>query len=226
MRRGSSLPALLLLVAAAPAAGQEIGGRGVTSVYGPEGERLLSAPSDADVMAAAPQGRKPQGSAVMHCKAAASGVLRDCQLTLQRGSGFGAALLSLAPKYRVELPEHAAEDEDIVVTASWPVPETPVDWQVQPKAGDFAISYTDAAWRSGKPGYAVMNCQQGTLGELRQCMAVYQNPPGKGFGTMLLALQAYLKLKPATLGGKPISSAVNVGFHFAAHVPGDPGKLP
>ncbi|WP_372786549.1 hypothetical protein [Phenylobacterium sp.] len=227
MRRRDRLSVLGLLAAvAAPASAQELGHGGVTSVFGPGDEKVLAVPSDAEVMAAAPQGRKPQGSAVMHCKAAASGALTDCQLTLARGAGFGAALLSLAPKYRVVLPQGADEDRDVVITASWPVPDTPADWRVEPKAGDFSISYTDAAWRSGKPGYAVMNCQQGTLGDLRQCMAVYQNPPGKGFGTMLLAFQSYLKLKPATLDGKPISSAVNVGFHFAAHLPGERGALP
>jgi GNAT superfamily N-acetyltransferase len=225
-RRGSGLAALLLTAVAAPAAAQEIGHGGVTSVFGPPGLEVLSVPSDAEVVASAPRGGKSNGSAVIHCKAAAAGSLSDCQLTREQGAGFGAALIALAPKYRVELPKEAAEGATVAVAASWPAPDTPADWRVQPKAGDFAITYTEAAWRSGKPGYAVMNCQQGAQGDLRQCMVIYQDPAGKGFGTMLLAFQAYLKLKPATLGGKPISSAVNVGFHFAAHIAGEPGKLP
>ena len=196
------------------------------TVFGPQDQKVLAKPTDAEVMAAAPAGRRPSGSAVIHCKAGSSGPLRDCQVTLERGSGFGAALLALAPRYRVEVPADDAEGDNVVITASWPAPDTPADWQIAPKRGDFAITYTDAAWRSGRPGYAVMNCLQGKLGELHQCVAVYQSPPGKGFGKMLLAFQAYLKLKPATLEGRPINSAVNIGFHFAAHIPGEPGKLP
>jgi hypothetical protein len=223
-RRNSLLLAVMALVAAAPATAQELGHRGVTSVFGPEGLRVLTGPSDAEVMTGAPAGRKPEGSAVIHCKEA-SGSLADCGVTLERGSGFGKALLALASKYHISVPAEA-EGEDVVVTASWPVPDTPADWQVQPKSGDFAITYTDAAWKSGEPGYAVMNCLQARLGELRQCAVVYQRPTGKGFGTMLLMFQTYLKLKPALLAGKPIASGVNVDFHFAAHHPGELGKLP
>ena len=71
-----------------------------------------------------------------------------------------------------------------------------------------------------------MNCLQSTLGELRQCAVVYQRPAGKGFGTMLLMFQTYLRLKPAWLDGKPIASGVNIDFHFGAHIAGDPGRTP
>jgi hypothetical protein len=191
MRLGSSAFASLLLgLAASPAAAQELGHRGATSLIAPEGAKLVAAPSDEDVMAATPRGSGPAGSAVVACQADASGRLADCRVSLERGSGFGSALLSLAPKYRVDLTKSSGEGTDVIIAASWPAPDTPADWAVTPKAGDFAITYTDAAWRSGKPGYAVMNCQQGRLGDLRQCVAVYQSPPGKGFGKMLLAFQA------------------------------------
>jgi hypothetical protein len=225
-RRNSLLAALALVGAGSPAGAQELGKLDVTSVIGPQGLKVLAKPTDAEVMAAEPSRGKATGSAVMHCKVAPSGALETCKLTLERGSGFGAALLSLAPSYRVTIPPDAPEGDEVVITASWPKPDTPGDWQVKPKPGDFSITSTDAAWRSGQPGYAVMNCLQAKLGELHQCVVVYQTPVGKGFGTMLLAFQAYLKLKPAMLDGKPINSAVNFGFDFAAHHPGDPGKLP
>ena len=139
---------LLVLAAATPAWAQELGGSSITSVYGPDGLRVLTGPSNAEVVAGAPAGGKPQGSAVIHCKVGGAGALADCAVTLARGSGFGPALLALAPKFRVSVPSKSA-GEDVVVTASWPAPDTPSDWRIQPKPGDFSITYTDAAWKSG-----------------------------------------------------------------------------
>ncbi|MDB5428464.1 MAG: hypothetical protein JWR43_2439, partial [Phenylobacterium sp.] len=47
---------------------------------------------------------------------------------------------------------------------------------------------------------------------------VYQNPPGKGFGTMLLRFAPYLKLKPALVAGKPVVYGVNIPMNFGPPV--------
>jgi len=217
----------LAMVAASAGQAQLLGKPGATTIFGPEGTRIVAMPTDAEVMAAVPAGHKAEGSAVIHCQATAEGRLSGCEKTLERGSGLAQALIGLAPKYRVELPKDVRPGEDVaVVTATWPAPDTTADWQVLPKPGDFATTYTDAAWHSDRPGFTVMNCLVGKLGTTYQCVVVFQTPPGKGFGTMMLRFGPYLKLKPALLGGKPVNSAANVVFHFNPHVPGQIEKYP
>lgn len=213
--------ALAALLGASGAHAQMLGKPGATTIFGPEGTRIRAMPTDAEVMAAVPPGRKAEGSAVIHCQVTPDGALTACAKTLERGSGLAQALISLAPKYRIELPKDVPPGEDVaVVTATWPAPDTPADWQVQPKPGDFAITYGGLAGHSQRPGFTVMNCLEGKTGALHQCVVVFQTPPGMGFGALMLQFGPILKLKPALLTGKPVNSAVNVVFHFDAYAPG------
>jgi hypothetical protein len=59
-----------------------------------------------------------------------------------------------------------------------------------------------------------MNCLVAQMGALHDCMVVYQSPPGKGFGAMALRFQGFLRLKPATVGDKPIASGEDIVFNF------------
>lgn len=212
--------ALALSLAAAGAHAQDLSGLGATHIYGPLARQVAAAPSDVEVMAAWPAAAKAKGlngSAAMHCIADAAGAMTDCQVMIERShAGFGQALLSLAPKYRV----NPTAGADVVITATWPAPETPVDWQQPPKPGDFGTSMTPAAWRVGK-GQAVMNCLVAQMGALHDCMVVYQDPPGKGFGAMALRFQGFLRLKPATVAGKPIASGEDIVFNFRKLQPGE-----
>ena len=164
-------------------------------------------------MAAAPP-KRGEGSAALHCIARPDGALEACTVMLQRGPGFGAALLSLTPKFRLKPDPARPATTDVVVSASWPVADTPADWQTQPKDGDFATSATPAAFKSGKPGLAVLNCLVGRLGTTYDCMVTYQRPVGIGMGTMILRLAPYLKLKPALVAGKPTPAGVNIPFRI------------
>jgi hypothetical protein len=220
---------LVLALVAGQAAAQGLSGLGATHIYGPVAHQFAAYPSDAEVTAVWPAKAKAKGlggSAVMHCVADANDNLSDCQIMLERNhAGFGAALLSLAPKYRLRrVPEgQRPANADVVVTATWPAPETPVDWVQQPKPGDFSTTTTVAAWRAGGEGEAVMNCLVARMGALHDCMAIYQNPPGKGFGQMLLRFQGFLRLKPATVGGKPIETGEDIAIDFR---PLRPGEVP
>jgi TonB family protein len=218
-----------LLAPAVPAANaQELSGLGATHVYGPGAHDLARLPSDAEVMAAWPPAAKAKGhggSAVMRCKADGAGTLSDCQVMLERSGreSFGPALLSLAPAYRLK---HAAaggrpEQTDVVISATWPAPETPVTWQVEPKPGDFSTTATPGVWRLGGKGEVVMNCLNARMGALHDCMVVYQDPPGVGFGAMALRFQGFLKLNPATVGGRPIESGLDIAIKFRAQRPGE-----
>ena len=206
----------LVLCAAGTAAAQELGRASPASLYGAPAQDIAALPSAADITALWPTtaaARKSEGSAVASCAAAPSGALTDCQVMLERGSGFGAALVALAPKYRLK-PLAEGSARTVVITAAWPVADTPADWRVQPKPGDFATTATDVIAHDHLSGRAVMNCLVGKLGTTYQCMVIYQNPPGKGFGTLLLRFAAYLKLKPALVDGRPISYGVNVPMDF------------
>ena len=223
----SSLCLIAGLLLAGPAQAQLLGEPGAASLFGPEGSKALALPSDAEVAAAVPAGHKAEGSAVVHCGVAPDGHLVACEKTLERGSGLAQALIALAPKFRIQIPKDTPPGEDVaVITATWPPPQTPPTWQVKPKPGDFATTWTDAAWHSDRPGYTVTNCSEGKLGTLYQCAVVFQTPPGKGFGAMALRFPALLKLKPALIDGKPVSSGVNIVFHVQAHVPGKVEKNP
>jgi hypothetical protein len=222
----AGLASVLVLSTASAAAAQSLGKPGSYSVIGPYQERLAAEPTEADLAAVWPAAAKAKnlgGSAVMHCVVAPDGELADCGVMTERShAGFGAALLSLAPKFRARpFPQgQAPARSDFVVTATWPLASTPADWQVAPKTGDFSTSYTYAAWKSPTPGVAVMNCLEARMGALHDCMVVYQDPPGKGFGTMLLRFQTYLNLKPAMRDGKPIDTGVNIAMRFG--VPSQP----
>ena len=132
-------------------------------------------------------------------------------------AGFGEALISLAPRFRLIRAAEGKRPEtaDAIITATWPAFDTPPDWRTPPKPGDFSTTTTPAAWRTGQPGSAVMNCLEGKLGTLYDCVAVYQDPPGKGFGAMLLRFQGFLRLEPAMVAGKPVDSGVNIAITFS-----------
>jgi hypothetical protein len=225
----SALLSAALLSLASGAGAQILSGLGATHIYGPLAGQVEARPSDAEVMAAWPAAAKARslaGSAVMHCVAETDGTLSGCQIMLERShAGFGQALLSLGPRFRMwpSAKERAAGAADVVISATWPAPETPVDWVQKPKPGDFSTTVTPAAWRAGSEGQAVMNCLTARMGSLHDCMVVYQAPAGKGFGAMALRFQGFLRLKPATLAGKPIESGLDVVFDFR---PLRPGEVP
>jgi hypothetical protein len=224
----SALLSAAVLSLASGAGAQILSGLGATHIYGPLAGQVEARPSDAEVMAAWPAAAKAKnqsGSAVMHCLADLAGELSGCQVMLERAgrAGFGPALLSLAPAYRLT---HAAEGKrpdktPVVISATWPAPETPVDWQVQPKPGDFMTTATPSAWRAGGKGLVVMNCLSAQMGALHDCEVVYQDPPGLGFGAMALRFQGYLQLKPATVGGKGVASGVDIVWDFQRAGPRD-----
>jgi len=217
--RRTLLAASAALTASAAGA-QELSGLGATHLYGPVADQLARMPSDLEVMAAWPAPARTRGlggSAAMHCLADKGGALSGCQVMLERShAGFGAALLSLAPLYRLT---HAAEGKrpdtaDVVITATWPAPQTPVAWRKEPKPGDFSTTLTPAAWHAGGQGEAVMNCLVARMGALHDCVVIYQSPAGKGFGTMALRFQGFLRLKPATLAGDAIATGEDIVFRF------------
>lgn len=190
-------------------------------VHGPYADEVLSRPTDAELLAtwpAAAAASKLPGDAIAACKANLDGEISDCRVMVQRPakSGFGESLLSLAPKYRLKPAARGARPAlaDVLISASWPIPDTAPDWRVEPKPGDFATSGNKAFLHRDGPASAYMHCLLGKLGTFYQCVVVYQDPPGIGLGQMLLRFATYLKLKPAMLHGEPLPVGVTFGFNF------------
>jgi hypothetical protein len=221
---------LLTALLAGPAAAMDIGPWRAAMAHGPYAADVISTPSDAEVMAAWPAASKARGTpgnAIALCKADVAGRLSGCQVMVQRpgGAGFGEALVSLAPRYRLRYAPEGARPAaaDVLISATWPVPDTAPDWRVAPKDGDFATSSTDAAWRHDGPELSVMNCLLGRLGTLYQCTVVYQDPPGIGLGEMSLRFADYLRFKPAMLSGKPVPVGLTIPFNWKSERRFPPG---
>src|SRR5258708_9804396 len=124
----------LVLCAAGAAAAQELGKSGPASLYGAPAQDIAALPAAADIMALWPPAaaaRKAAGSAVASCMAASSGDLTGCQVMLERGSGSGAALLALSPKYRLK-PMADGIARTVVISTAWPGAVSPASCTVQP----------------------------------------------------------------------------------------------
>ena len=220
MRRRLAASIAAVACCAAGSAGADLQGWRPAGVHGPYADEVLSRPTDAELLAAWPAAaaaRKLPGDAIAACKAHLDGEISDCRVMVQRPAkaGYGEALLSLAPKYRLK-PATGARPAlaDVLISASWPVPDTPPDWRVEPKPGDFATSGNKAFRHRDGPSSAYMHCLLGKLGTFYQCVVVYQDPPGIGLGQMLLRFATYLKFKPAMLNGEPLPVGVTFGFNF------------
>jgi hypothetical protein len=221
MRRTLAAAMAAVVCAAAGSAGAAgLQGWRPAGVHGPYAEEVLSRPTDAELLAAWPAAAaasKTPGDAIAACKANLEGAISDCQVLVQRPAkaGFGEALLSLAPKYRLKPATKSRPAlADVLISASWPIPDTAPDWLVEPKPGDFATSSNKAFVHRDGPASAYMHCLLGKLGTFYQCVVVYQDPPGIGLGQMLLRFATYLKFKPAMLNGAPLPVGVTFGFNF------------
>jgi TonB family protein len=179
-------------------------------------------PTRADLAAASAAARGSNsigGRAAMRCRVAAEGRLADCRLISETPSaaGYGAALLSLAPKYR----RPAQEPAEVVVTQDWFPFDTPGDWKRKPSAGDLMAVWPVAAAKRGLGGAATIDCVATVQGTLTDCVVVTESPPGAGFGQAAVALTPQFLMKPATLAGKPTPSTVRIPINFKTDGPID-----
>jgi hypothetical protein len=170
-------------------------------------------PTKAETMAAWPPGERP-GDATAICVVQPDYSLGDCQVAVERGEGSGHALFTLVPKYRLK-PYPAGGQKPgtrTIVSASWPVPDTIVEWKNKPS--DVAMVYSPQAMHSPAGGASIINCLAGTQGGLLDCRVAVESPPGMGYGWMGWRVTPFLSFKPATYQGQPIRSMVNIPFYF------------
>jgi TonB family protein len=89
------------------------------------------------------------------------------------------------------------------------------DWMVKPTADELSRVYLTLASRNGVTGEAVLQCTADEDGYLADCVVNSETPAGAGFGNAALEMTAYMRMRPATNYGVPVSSAVIVPLHFA-----------
>lgn len=221
MRGAAMAMSVAALLCAQAAHAQEIRGWKPAVISEPFADQTAALPSNAELMAAWPAKaaqRGTEGDAIARCKADTEGALSACQVVVERPAraGFGDALLSLAPKYRLT-PAPRGErpaEAPVLISASWPAPDVAPSWRVDPKPGDFATTASPAFWRLNQPGLALMNCLLGAAGTLYDCKVVFQYPEGVGLGQMALRFAPFLLYKPALKDGKPVKVGVTLPFHF------------
>lgn len=153
-------------------------------------------PSQAEMTAAYPPEALKQnlaGSAMVECTVGAAGELTACAVTGESVPqfGFGAAALSLAPKFQVPLksPSGAAMAGRTV--------QFPMRWLNQAKSqAPPIIVYED----SGRTGQVVFNCRVNAERGYDNCVFVDAKPPGnsllKAAGEAALRQKAPPSAKP------------------------------
>lgn len=117
------------------------------------------------------------------------------------------------------LPSMAWAAEPVVVEPSW---------KTKPTGEAVSRLYPDAALRAGVSGKVKVRCTIAVDGELTNCAAVEEDPPGMGFGPAALQLLATARFNPKTIDGKPVESEKVIPLGFSAPEGGsiEPAPVP
>jgi len=88
-------------------------------------------------------------------------------------------------------------------------------WLVRPTEDNLARVYPSEALRQHAKGQALLKCTVDTEGYLFDCEVRQETPPGVGFGNAALEITAYMRMKPATNLGVPVTAPVEIPVNFA-----------
>ncbi|HEX2815469.1 MAG TPA: hypothetical protein VHN39_03685, partial [Phenylobacterium sp.] len=132
------------------------------------------------------------------------------------GSGYGQALAALAPAYQMkpEMVEAEAPGGLAVIQDETFQSETPPAWLHKPTAHDLLAVWPKSAWAKHLSGKATISCLVGLQGAIYDCAPIWETPPGESFGAAAIALTPQLLMKPGTVNGQPVVTAVNIPFVF------------
>lgn len=158
------------------------------------------------------------GAAAATCKVAADGGLANCRVLLDYPStaGFGKALTSLAPLYRMKPPTAGGQSpgSDYVIRLDRLRNDKHPDWLRKPTPSELLGVWPKEAWAKGIDGKTTVLCLVNTRGALFDCLVQSESPAGMHFGDAGLALTQQFLLKPATLKGEPVVSMVAIPLDF------------
>lgn len=176
-----------------------------------------SIPSDADYEAAEAKvrDRSTGGRAVMRCQIQDGGALEACVVVREtpQGSGYGAALISLAPKF-IREPPGKGDPRVVTVPADWYRYDARADWLQRPSEEDLRGVFPRQVINKGADGKAVIHCVVTVQGALQDCLAIEESPVGLGFGDAAIALTPQLMFKPARLNGLPVVSTLSIPINW------------
>lgn len=119
---------------------------------------------------------------------------------MPKGQEFGAALLTLAPKFRFS-PNDAGQV--VVVQASWPAWDSGPDWPGRPALN------ADAFGRVTGAGAALVACIVGTDGRLSDCVIADAVGDASVARAALVAVKGQ-KARPALSQGQPVQSIFTI----------------
>jgi TonB family protein len=205
------------LAAACPAA--------VASAAKPIEDGWAAYATNDEFAAARPKALPPGGFArgVIRCAVEDGGELSKCAVVREtpQGVGVGAAVLSLAPKFRREKPG-PKDLREVELALDWFEFDKAGDWVRRPSADDLRTVLPGEAIKRGISGLAVIDCVATVQGALTDCVVVHEAPAGIGFGASAIALTPQFMMRPASLKGVPVRSTVRMPIRF---VLGSPATL-
>ncbi|WP_308237977.1 TonB family protein [Phenylobacterium sp. J426] len=197
MRRTSLLSAALVLASA----GSDV------AVAQMAASRWSMLPSSEDLLAAYPAKASDggvEGIATLSCAADAAGRLSSCTIVSEEpaDAGFGAAALSLIPKFRWNVEAHGVGNA-LLLPIRFKLPERPRDvvfgdptrWSHLGPPGPY---FPDNAYRAGVGGVAIIDCLVGKARALDACRSVEEAPGGFAFSSAALRMaeRRYIKAGP------------------------------
>jgi TonB family protein len=174
------------------------------------GSMWAALPSASDIAAAYPKtGPMTGGGAVMVCSVTAEQTLKDCVVEQEDPGGFGAASLSLVPKFQASA-TLADGSSSAGVRVKIPLRFAPPLREVRfpKKLGEYAglgpvgPYYPERAARRGMVGVAVIECLVGPGGTLTRCKIVGEKPAEEDFGhaAMRMAFKGWIVAAPKPNG--------------------------
>jgi TonB family protein len=152
------------------------------------------------------------------CHVEDNGSLSGCRVVqeIPSGSGYAAAVMSLASSY-TRKPPTRKDPREIGISASWYPMDVGPDWRRRPTSDDLLAVFPSGAIKKGISGQATISCIATTQGALNSCVALSESPPNTGFGAAAIALTPQFMMKPATLKGVAVPSEVRIPINF--HLP-------
>lgn len=180
---------------------------------------IVQQPTTEEKRAAWPiEARREPGYTAALCQVDPAGVVSACETILEtpQGKGVGAALLSLAPKYRMKpIRGPCSKSYDrVVISLAWPAPDEGAGWASQPNAKTLRTAYPIEARVTLQPGVVVMTCAVDGDGSVSQCAAILEEPLGFMFGRAAESLAPKMRMTPAKTSGEPAPSLVTVPINF------------